>query len=98
MNAEALAASALQDDKPVGGLSDEAQSLWFAKKGEWEKAHNIAQDIHTPMGSWIHGLLHLIEGDQGNANYWFHRANKPAKRPADIDALWTEIAKEVLHS
>ncbi len=97
MNAEELAASAQRDDQPPAGLSGEAQSLWYAKKGQWEAAHNIAQDIPTPLGSWLHGLLHLIEGDQGNANYWFHRANKPAKRPADINALWTEIAQQVLN-
>ena len=32
-------------------------------RGNWEQSHNIAQDIHTPMGSWIHALIHVIEGD-----------------------------------
>ncbi len=72
-------------------LSQEAQSLWHSKHGNWDAAHNIAQDIHTPLGSWIHALLHLIEGDQWNADYWFNRARKPSRKPADIDALWAEI-------
>lgn len=78
------------------GLSPEAESLWHAKNGNWDTAHNIAQDIHTKMGSWIHALLHLIEGDQGNANYWFANAGRPSRRPADIDKLWDEIATVVL--
>ena len=96
MTAAELAASAINDHAPPDGLSDEAQSLWHAKKGNWDEAHEIAQEIHTPLGSWIHALLHMIEGDMGNANYWFHRAGKPARKATEIDALWNEIAAEVL--
>lgn len=74
-------------------LSPELKALWLCKNGQWEAAHNIAQDIHTTMGSWIHALLHLIEGDTGNAAYWFHRANKPTRRIADIDSEWDAIAQ-----
>ena len=97
MTAEELAASATKDSRPPDGLSEEAQALWHTKKGNWERAHNIAQDIHTPMGSWIHALLHVIEGDQGNANYWYHKARKPSRGPADIDSEWLTIAREVLN-
>jgi hypothetical protein len=78
------------------GLSAEAQSLWHAKQGNWEEAHDIAQDIHTATGSWIHALLHVIEGDPWNADYWFAKAKKPSKGPAQVDALWEEIAGQVL--
>jgi hypothetical protein len=95
MTAAELAASALTAQTPQG-LSLEAQALWLCKRGDWEASHNIAQDIHTPLGSWIHALLHLIEGDQWNADYWFSKANKPSRRKADIECLWTEIAERVL--
>ncbi|MCB1228346.1 MAG: hypothetical protein KDK99_21245 [Verrucomicrobiales bacterium] len=95
MIASELATSAAQDPVAPAGLSPEQQALWLAKKGEWEKAHNIAQDIPSSMGSWIHALLHLIEGDVGNAHYWFARAQRPARRPSEIDALWHEIATEL---
>lgn len=78
------------------GLSREAQALWHTKHGNWEDAHNIAQDIHTPLGSWIHALLHVIEGDQWNADYWFSKAQKPSRKPGDADALWEEITQSVL--
>jgi hypothetical protein len=78
------------------GLSPEAQALWHAKKGNWEQSHNIAQDIHTKHGSWIHALLHLIEGDVGNAHYWFAKAGKSDVKIAEIEELWQEIATEIL--
>ena len=96
MTAAELRTSAESDTSPPGALSLEAQALWQAKKGEWEAAHNIAQEIHTAMGSWIHALLHVIEGDQWNADYWFSKAGKPSRKPAEIDSLWEEIAAEVL--
>jgi hypothetical protein len=98
MTADELAASAKRDPAPPSGISDEALALWHLKKGNWEQSHNIAQDIHTPMGSWIHALIHVIEGDQGNGNYWFAKAGKPSRRMSDIDALWDEIATEVCKS
>ena len=78
------------------GLSPEAASLWHAKHGNWEAAHNIAQEIHTKTGSWIHALLHVIEGDQWNADYWFSKAGRPSHEPEEIDKLWDEIAAVVL--
>lgn len=92
MTAAELAAAATLPS----GLSPEAQALWQAKRGNWDAAHNIAQDIYTPLGSWIHALLHLIEGDQGNADYWFAKARRPSRGLRDIDALWNEIAAVVL--
>lgn len=95
MTAAELKASSQSDASPPSGITGEARSLWHLKKGSWDEAHRIAQDIHTPMGSWIHALIHVIEGDQGNANYWFSMAGRPAHRLADADALWDEIAHEV---
>jgi hypothetical protein len=80
---------------PPASLSSELKALWYCKNQQWEAAHDIAQDIPTPMGSWIHALLHLIEGDAGNAAYWFHRAGKPVRKSHEIEALWTTIAHEL---
>lgn len=89
----AMKQSLAEDVEPPQGSSEELRSLWFAKKGDWEAAHNIAQDIDTQMGSWIHALLHLIEGDIGNAGYWYSRAGKPARTPDEIDAAWEELVQ-----
>lgn len=72
-------------------------ALWYDGRGEWEKAHEVAQDINTPDGSWIHAYLHRKEGDRSNAQYWYHRANQ--KMPSySLEREWEEIASVLLTS
>lgn len=46
-------------------------------RGEWDEAHRIAQDDPSPMGAWLHGIVHLAEPDESNAQYWYRRAGRP---------------------
>ncbi|WP_108422911.1 hypothetical protein [Flagellimonas amoyensis] len=62
---------------PPTDWPESLQSLWFAAKEDWDASHNIAQDIHTSMGSWIHAYLHRWEGDKWNAGYWYRQAGRP---------------------
>lgn len=89
-------ASVANDTEPSADFSPELTAIWHTKAENWEQAHNIAQDIHTEMGSWIHALLHLIEGDIGNSAYWFNRAGRTARKPSEIDSEWEAIATELL--
>jgi len=84
--------------EPPAHLSEPLKALWWLKKGElglgpeWEKAHEICQrEEGEPAHDWVHALCHLIEGDHGNAGYWFRMAGKPVERDAEI--LWQEMAK-----
>ena len=96
MTLEEFSQSVVVDADPPEGLSDELRSLWLAKKGRWDDSHDIAQDIPTKMGSWIHALLHTMEGDLGNAGYWYARAGQPAIEVIGIDSEWERIAGSLL--
>jgi len=49
----------------------------LAVAGDWEAAHGIVQrDEADPTAAWIHAVLHKIEGDAGNARYWYRRAGR----------------------
>jgi hypothetical protein len=28
------------------------------------------------MGSWLHGIVHTLEGDLDNAQYWYRKARR----------------------
>lgn len=83
-----------QDDPP-SGMPDLLQALWYDRKGNWDRAHEIAQDVHEADGSWVHAYLHRREGDLSNARYWYRRAGRPASK-ATLEEEWEEIAEELL--
>ena len=70
-------------------------ALWWAGRGDWERAHVVAQEIDTADGSWVHAYLHRAEGDAMNAGYWYRRAGKPVAR-GDLRTEWESIVGEML--
>lgn len=71
------------------------QSIWFAANDQWNASHDIAQDLHTTIGSWIHAYLHRVEGDDFNASYWYGQAGKPFCNSAFLTEI-KELVEAVL--
>jgi hypothetical protein len=72
-------------------------ALWHDARGDWQSAHNVAQDIDDATGSWVHAYLHRKEGDLANAAYWYRRAGRPVACGA-LDAEWRQIAAVLLRA
>ena len=87
--------TSLSGAQPPDGLTDALRSLWWDAKGDWNQAHESAQQDEGRDGSWVHAYLHRKEGDQGNAAYWYGRADKPASREP-LDREWVSIATALL--
>ena len=85
----------LADQEPPRGISPPLQALWWAAKGDWNKAHEIAQDDDGADAAWVHAYLHRVEGDLGNARYWYARAGR-APATTSIAAEWDAIAEMLL--
>lgn len=66
----------LEHDRPNTDWPQGLKALWYDAKGDWGSAHDIAEQMHDSLGSWIHAYLHRKEGDQWNAAYWYRRANR----------------------
>jgi hypothetical protein len=82
-------------------MSKPLQALWFIRKGkfqvgpEWEQAHAIVQAQEGVFEfDWVHALLHWIEADMGNADYWYRRSGRK-RATASVSAEWQHIAAEL---
>ena len=85
----------LNTSTPSKELSGHLRSLWYDANGEWNRAHEIIQDIDDKSAAWVHAYLHRKEGDIGNADYWYGRAGR--KRPTmTLADEWGEIVKALL--
>ena len=82
-------------DEPPRQLNFALAGLWWDAKGDWNRAHDAAQQDEGPAGAWVHAYLHRKEGDEDNAAYWYSRAGKPICREP-LDAEWLSIVKGLL--
>jgi hypothetical protein len=95
MDFEAFRAS-LTEATPPAGQPPLLAALWHAAKGNWDTAHGIAQNDGSAEGAWVHAYLHRVEGDEGNAGYWYQRAGKPHCRQS-LEEEWAALAQALLH-
>jgi len=83
----------LQDPPPLSNPL--LVALWHDAKGDWSRAHTIAQDIDGSMACWIHAYLHRKEGDRSNAHYWYDRAGK--NMPTDsLEQEWSNLVRALI--
>lgn len=79
---------------PVGA-SVALLALWWDAKGDWEKAHELAQEAGNRDGDWVHAYLHRKEGDDGNAGYWYARSRKPFFE-GTLEEEWAHLVERLL--
>ena len=87
--------ASLSGAAPAPGLDAPLAALWWAAKGCWDEAHKIVQDEQTADSAWVHAYLHRVEGDPGNAGYWYRRAHKPVAT-GSLDTEWEAIVLALL--
>ena len=85
----------LSESAPADDLPPLLQVLWYEAKGNWQRAHELAQQDDSQNGAWVHAYLHRVEGDLANAGYWYRKAGRtPAKNP--LREEWEQIARALL--
>ena len=70
------------------------QALQLLRNGQWDAAHDIVQQRSDPAACRVHALLHRVEGDDGNAAYWYRRAGQTVPEvdtDRELDDLITEF-------
>jgi len=84
----------LSSDQPPD-LSRPLLALWHDGRGEWNRAHSVAQEIDDDIGAWVHAYLHRKEGDLANAAYWYRNARQTVATDS-LPAEWTRIVTLLL--
>ena len=85
----------LSSAKPPPGLDIYLESLWEDARGNWDRSHNLIQDLTDKKAAWIHAYLHRKEGDIWNADYWYSKAGR--KRPElTLEEEWETIVEELI--
>ena len=71
-----------------------AEAVRLALAGDWQAAHLIVQAYEDdPVASWIHAVVHRMEGDLGNARYWYRRCRRELREDVAPEAELREIEK-----
>ena len=87
--------ASLKSPAPPRALTPPVQSLWWAAKGDWDKAHGIVMKDDSREAAWVHAYLHRVEGDLPNAGYWYRKAGKPVAH-GTLESEWAAIAGALL--
>jgi hypothetical protein len=87
--------ASLSDAAPAPDLSAPLAALWWAAKGQWDQAHGIVQDEADANSAWVHAYLHRVEGDLGNAGYWYRRASQPVAT-GSLETEWEQMVSALL--
>jgi hypothetical protein len=70
-------------------------AMWWDARGNWQQAHEVAQDVAGKDGAWVHAYLHRKEGDLANAAYWYRQAGRSVAA-GDLRAEWETMVAELL--
>jgi len=78
-------------DTPKDASSKDAlaRAVDHCASGEWQQAHEIVQKDDSMLAAWIHGVVHLLEGDLVNAQGWYRKTDRAYPGP---EAVQAEIA------
>jgi len=68
---------------------DTTRVLDLLEAGDWKAAHEIVQKESSTLAAWLHGIVHILEGDLDNARGWYKTAKREFPGP---DAVKREIA------
>ena len=87
--------ASLSGAAPAPGLEPPLAALWWAAKGQWVEAHKIVMNEETATAAWVHAYLHRVEGDLGNAGYWYRQAGQPVAKDS-LEVEWERIVSALL--
>src|SRR6185436_15795702 len=84
----------VKDDAKRAPVAELRRAVEVALTGDWQAAHLIAQKYEDDdVASWIHAVVHRMEGDLANAGYWYRRVRRPMREDVSTDDELREIER-----
>ena len=82
---------------PESDTASLTRALEHLEAGAWQQAHTIVQQHQSTLAAWLHGIVHVLEGDLDNARGWYRRAGRTFPPPdtvaAEISAARQAVAR-----
>ena len=73
-----------------------SQVLVHLRVGRWVEAHKLVQDDGSDLAAWLHGILHIQEGDLEDAEYWYGKANRHFRNRGSLGEELDRFEAELL--
>jgi len=90
--------NSVSDTGPPSDLGPALQALWWLRKGDWNRAHEVCQGHEGDRDcDWVHAHLHREEGDLSNAGYWYRHAGRPVAT-CPLQEEWEQVARTLISS
>ena len=84
----------MNDESKRAPVDELRRAVGLALGGDWQAAHLIAQKYEDDdVASWIHAVVHRMEGDLANAGYWYRRVRRPMREDVSTDDELREIER-----
>jgi hypothetical protein len=84
---------ARQASPPSSRAAELRAAVGRALEGDWQAAHAVAQRFgDDPAACWLHAVVHRMEGDLGNARYWYSRCGRSLREGLSAGDELVEIA------
>lgn len=85
----------LRETTPPEGISSQLEALWYDGKGDWKRAHDLADGPSDRLSARVHAYLHRKEGDIWNADYWYRRAGE-TRPDVSLEEEWEMLVERLL--
>ncbi|TYP97629.1 hypothetical protein BC792_10250 [Sphingobacterium allocomposti] len=82
-------------DRIPDGLTVHQEALWYDRRGDWQRAHDLIDHLDDRTSARVHAYLHRVEGDMWNARYWYSRAGE-SPFSGSLDEEWVALVRRLV--